>query len=276
MSWILEQHSKGFNTNTLQQTHCNKDTVLQQTHSSANLKHISTHSQPTTNTMSLTQTYVMASKVRVKLAKQAANPKSSLRLLVLQANMLDRLMDDIAVTSQKKAASKVTFSVPPKKKVEEIVFERTGGPNVTEYEVDSDSDDDDDDYSYSSSDSEENLFDPELDDYLSDSDDDEPVVRNELLHTKSKSLPVLADVSDGQLLIVFEADEDVPELTGLNSTSSDSDSEDELTMPTYALSRTTSPYPVELSKLPSGRVSVEDISFHPQQESAAFTIGKVY
>lgn len=221
----------------------------------------------------------MASKVRVKLAKQAANPKSSLRLLVLQANMLDRLMDDIAVTSQKKTASKVTFSVPPpKKKVEEIVFERNSAPNVTEYEVDSDSDSDDDDYSYSSSDSEENLFDPELDDYLSDSDDEEVAVRNELVQTKSKSLPILADTSDQHQLPILleEEDEELPELTGLNSTSSDSDSEDELTMPTYPLSRTSSPYPVELSKLQSGNVSVEDISFRPEQESAAFTIGKVY
>lgn len=221
----------------------------------------------------------MASKVRVKLAKQAADPKSSLRLLVLQANMLDRLMDDITVNSKKsKPASKVTFSVPEKKREQQILLP-LAGPNVTEYEVDSDSDSDSDDSDYIStgSDSDENVFDPEEDDYLSDSDDEEPVIMSATKHTPSKTLPVLESPSDRQLLIVLEEDEEeMPELTGLNSPS-DSDSEDEISMPTYILSRTNSPYyPVGLSKADSTNVSVEDIDFKPQQESVAFSFNHVY
>lgn len=224
--------------------------------------------------MSLSQTYVMASKVRVKLAKEAANPESSLRSLVLQANMLDRLMNDIATTSQKKAASKVTFSVPIKVKTEEISLDRGTGSSVTEYEVDSDSEDDNE-YSYSSSDSAKNVSDPEEDDYLSDSDDDVPFVLNELHHIPSKTFPVLSNVSEKFLVVLEKDDEDIPELTQLNSTSSGSDSDQELAMSTYPLSRTTSPYPVGLLKF-NGNVSVEHISFQPVNNNAAYTIGTVF
>lgn len=220
----------------------------------------------------------MASKVRVKLAKQAADPKSSLRLLVLQANMLDRLMDDITVNSQKpkpKQPSTVTFSLPQKKEIQSI--ERTIGPNVTEYEVDSDSDSDDEDYAYTSSDSEENVFDPEEDEYLSDSDDDELYMKNELKLSPSKSAPEL-DLSDNrQLLIVFEEDEEeMPELQNLNSTSSDSDSDEELSMPSYIVSPASSPYLAGLTKQHSHNVSVEDITFQPQHTSAPLSIENVY
>lgn len=222
----------------------------------------------------------MASKVRVKLAKQAADPKSSLRLLVLQANMLDRLMDDITVKSQKpkpKQPSTVTFSLPQKKEMQSI--ERSIGPNVTEYEVDSDSDSDsdDEDYAYTSSDSEENVFDPEEDEYLSDSDDDEIYMKNKLLLSKSKSVAEFDLSENRQLLIVFERDEEeVPELQNLNSTSSDSDSEEELSMPSYIVSPATSPYLAGLTKQNSHNVSVEDISFQPQHVSAPLSIENVY
>ena len=45
--------------------------------------------------MSFAQTYILASKVRSKLTREAQSPKSSLRNLVVQANMLDNIMDYI-------------------------------------------------------------------------------------------------------------------------------------------------------------------------------------
>lgn len=46
--------------------------------------------------MTFAQSYMLASKVRSKLTREAANPRASLRNLVVQANMLDNLMDHIA------------------------------------------------------------------------------------------------------------------------------------------------------------------------------------
>lgn len=226
--------------------------------------------------MSLAKTYVIASKVRVKLAKQASDPKSSLRLLVLQANMLDRLIDDVTVSGQKLAAksqSKVLFGIPHQKR-EEPVFDRSCGPSITEYEVDSDSDD----YSFSSSDSEENAFGQEDDEEFSDIED-EVIKGNRLKCTSPRGFPTLhhSDKGDSQLLIVFEEnEEEIPELHILNSTSSDSDSEEELSMSNYVLWRTSSPYHVKLMKTQYANVSVENIIFHPQHADPAYAIAKVY
>lgn len=220
----------------------------------------------------------MASKVRVKLARQSADPKSSLRLLVLQANMLDRLMDDITINASKaKAPSKVTFTIPQKAKEQEI-HRTTGGPNVTEYEVDSDSDSDSDeeDYIYNaSSDSEEDDYDPEDDEYLSDSDD-ELFMKDELRLTSSNNLRVIDLSDDRQLPIVFEeSEEEMPELQGLNITSSDSESDDEIHMPNYVLSSTSSPYLEGLSK-ERKNMSVDNISLQDQESTVNFNVENVY
>lgn len=52
--------------------------------------------------MTFAQSYILASRVRSKLTKEASNPKSSLRVLVTQANMLDNLMDHIASETAKR------------------------------------------------------------------------------------------------------------------------------------------------------------------------------
>ncbi|CAH2355739.1 hypothetical protein CLIB1423_32S00958 [[Candida] railenensis] len=52
--------------------------------------------------MTFAQSYILASRVRSKLTKEASNPKSSLRVLVTQANMLDNLMDHIATETAKR------------------------------------------------------------------------------------------------------------------------------------------------------------------------------
>lgn len=43
----------------------------------------------------LAQTYLLASKVKQKLTKEAVNPNANLRILVCQANLLDNLMESL-------------------------------------------------------------------------------------------------------------------------------------------------------------------------------------
>ncbi|KAK6454231.1 uncharacterized protein RJT20DRAFT_130268 [Scheffersomyces xylosifermentans] len=136
--------------------------------------------------LSFAQTYILASKVRSKLTKEASNPKSSLRNLVVQANMLDNLMDYISEETEKR--SKVAH-------VKFDLADRTSSPStststgststtnyktsITEYEIDSDSDSDsdDDDADYYYDDEEEEDDDDEeesdSDDYYYYSDSDE-------------------------------------------------------------------------------------------------------
>lgn len=137
--------------------------------------------------LTFAQTYTLASRVRSKLTKEAASPKSSLRNLVVQANMLDNLMDYISVETKKRsAASKVHTSTSVHFELPAARHDKT---SISEYEVnsdsdsDSDSDDDDVDADYvprsfnnihyeeefdSDSDSDEDSDD---DYYYSDSDD---------------------------------------------------------------------------------------------------------
>ncbi|ODV79729.1 uncharacterized protein CANTADRAFT_211635 [Suhomyces tanzawaensis NRRL Y-17324] len=127
--------------------------------------------------MSFAQSYILASKVRTKLTKEAANPRSSLRNLVMQANMLDNIMDHISEETHKRSILKkekemsasahtsVTFSVPNARREE--------ATSVTEYEVGSDSDDDDEiDYEYHESD-DSDFSDSDEDDYYYSSDEED-------------------------------------------------------------------------------------------------------
>lgn len=183
--------------------------------------------------MSFASTYVLASRVRSKLTKQAADPKSSLRNLVLQANMLDNLMDHISTkTKNLKTQSSVQFSVPePVKHEMHAAGDRVNGPSVTEYEIDSDLDLDFD--SDSDSDSE---YDSDSDEYsYSEMDTVEPVS-----FARKNTMPVIDLASDSQLLVIAEeVDEDeVPDLTHLMSSSeSESDSEDSLPHYVYTSSK---------------------------------------
>lgn len=179
--------------------------------------------------MTFAESYVLASKVRSKLTKEASNPKTSLRSLVLQANMLDNLMDHITLeTEKRRSAPSVSFSVPKK------THTAGTGPSVTEYEVDSDSDDDSDDAAFRDSDySDDELFmedSSDEDDYYYSSDEEEVALSVALAPVKSfKKLPVI-DLSAGQhLLVIYEEQEDMPELTRSTSNSdSDSDEEDDV------------------------------------------------
>lgn len=154
--------------------------------------------------MSFAETYLLASKVRTKLTKDATNPKISLRNLVTQANMLDNLMDHISKENEKRLnnLNKVKFELPK-------AAQRSSplSTSVVEYEVDSDSDSDyldDDDYYYSSE----------------EEDDEEGY--------KQSQIEVLEPVTEQKLQsfhlnTIDEEDENLPELTK----SSDEESEEE-------------------------------------------------
>lgn len=124
--------------------------------------------------MSFAQTYMLASTVRSKLTKEAANPNSSLRVLVSQANMLDNIMDSLAEKTEARMSQlkvsvesddkHVSFKLPGRQKS----HLSSVSTNVTEYEVDPESDSDD----FSDSDSD---ADSDSDDY-SDSEDEEEAV----------------------------------------------------------------------------------------------------
>lgn len=212
--------------------------------------------------MSFAESYVLASKVRSKLTKEAANPKTSLRSLVLQANMLDNLMDHIAEQTEKKKASsaKVSFALPQKSTPQPISVSRGRGPSVTEYEVESDSDSDydsDSDFEYDSDDMENfqlgTVSDSEDDYYYSsEEEEDAEVVQSSvaLASVKSyKQLPVI-DLSNGHdLLVILEEDheEELPELS--RSPSSSESEDDEVDVPNYKLTNEVNAYKITSEQL---------------------------
>ncbi|EMG47662.1 hypothetical protein SBY92_004643 [Candida maltosa Xu316] len=99
-----------------------------------------------TQQLSFAQTYLLASKVRSKLTKEAQSPKSSLRNLVVQANMLDNIMDYISDETKRRTeeyqairkstttttSASVQFAPSP--------LRQNYKTSVTEYEIDSESD----------------------------------------------------------------------------------------------------------------------------------------
>lgn len=211
--------------------------------------------------MSFAESYVLASKVRSKLTKEAANPKTSLRSLVLQANMLDNLMDHIAEQTEKKRAAKVSFALPEKSTPQPIAVSRGRGPSVTEYEVESDSESDSDfdsdsEYDYESDSDMDNYQlgtggDSEDDYYYSSEEEDVEVVQSSvaLATVKSyKQLPVI-DLSDAHNLLVIleEHEEGLPELS--RSPSSSESEDDEVDVPNYKLSTEVNAYKITSEQL---------------------------
>lgn len=106
--------------------------------------------------MSLSQTTEMVSRVRIKLMRDSCKRNAKLQSLVVQANLLDRLLDDIQNQLQVKTVHtthKIQFDHPHT--LPDTVPELTpAGINdkstsVTEYQIFSDSSDDDDDDAYS-------------------------------------------------------------------------------------------------------------------------------
>lgn len=169
---------------------------------------------------SYSESFVLASKVRAKLTKEAANPKSSLRSLVLQANMLDNIMDHISHEAEKrKASTAVKFSLPRKPST----TVNNGGASITEYEVDSDSDDD----YYSDSDSDSDSY-----YYSSEEEDDDEGLEFVIETTQSASFKQLPSINLSLTTIEEESEssdlhDSLPELSRSTSLT-DSESEDEM------------------------------------------------
>ncbi|ONH69116.1 Protein ECM13 [Cyberlindnera fabianii] len=66
---------------------------------------------------SMADTYILASKARAKLTKEASRPDHDLRILVSHANMLDNLMDKIhahreSILDGSYVAKNVSFTLP--------------------------------------------------------------------------------------------------------------------------------------------------------------------
>lgn len=173
--------------------------------------------------MSFAQSYILASKVRTKLTREASNPKSSLRVLVTQANMLDNLMDHIATETAKRnkfhsvvneqivedqeeevedeeeeedssddefevevvSPRRISFSLPTRG--------RQLATSVAEYEVESDSDSDSDDDS---------------DYYYSSEDDDEEEMESPLLHRSVSSPSIFRELPSINLQFQDEEEDD--------------------------------------------------------------------
>ncbi|KAK6464313.1 hypothetical protein DFJ63DRAFT_333885 [Scheffersomyces coipomensis] len=186
------------------------------------------------STLTFAQSYILASKVRSKLTKEAANPKSSLRNLVIQANMLDNLMDYITEETEKRSkTSTVKFDVSKPRTIN-TTTSRQASTLVKEIELDeddSDEDVDDDDYDeVSSSD----------DDYYYYSDEEEPeeelkALATEVVISNSSSYKQLPYINLSLSNIPEEDQEDqdytyqsheVPELSHSRSLSESEESED--------------------------------------------------
>lgn len=188
--------------------------------------------------MSTLNTYYLASKVRSKLTKDAANPNVSLRNLVTQANMLDELMDSISNESSKRLDnlnnSKVTFDVSQSQKS----YNRS--TNVEELELNEESDEyesesDDDSYYYSSS-SDDDLYDSDDEDY--ENDEDEEIEIHFHLIPKIQLNTIEEQTED-------EDEEDLPELFKTSSVTDSEESEGE-----YEYSTFPSPMVKDISQKP--------------------------
>lgn len=182
------------------------------------------------------------------MTKEASNPRSSLRSLVVQANMLDNLMDHIQSETEKRMSKTATSAGA----TAHVSFRESRQPHrlstsITEYEVDEDSDEDDDDYDDSEvviEDNSDSDFDSDSDSdyYYSDSEDDEvdvaeaqPIrnIGSPSTNKSYKQLPYINLSLTKELSVIEEEEEEedvdddhesMPELTKSTSVS---DSEDE-------------------------------------------------
>lgn len=209
--------------------------------------------------LTFAQSYILASKVRNKLTREASNPKSSLHNLVVQANMLDNLMDHIAVETEKRtnakqqeySQKKVSFDVNNTPNFKPSSPLSHGGASITEYEVDSDSDeefdsDSDEDseteYFYEDGEEEEESEEESDSDYYY-SDDEDYDMSNVKIESNYKKLPII-NLSASNLSIIQEENESeeddsnytyqssnvdhLPELTkSISLTDSESENEEE-------------------------------------------------
>ncbi|ANZ77275.1 BA75_04632T0 [Komagataella pastoris] len=151
------------------------------------------------NNLTFAETYLLASKVKDKLTKEAVNPKTNLRLLVCQANLLDNLMDTLQNRNEyQPETNAVAF------KSESTISVLGNDSVVTTTEL---------------SDSDEEYTDDESD-YSSSSDDD---YTSDVEYTQYQKKLELKNSNDGER----DDKSDDEELAYYSSDEFDSDSEDE-------------------------------------------------
>lgn len=196
----------------------------------------------------MTETYLLASKARAKLAREAARPEHNLRVLVSHANLLDNLMDKIqehrtAILNGDYTANKIQFQLPKISHVSYIEEEEDDD------ETDSESDDDEEsgamEIHYETS---EILYDSDSDeDYESEDDiSDEDSVFSVTDYTyvpavpkKFRQMPFIGELSEQELeeMESHSASDDdevdivdlkrTPSLTYADTTDESEDEEDE-------------------------------------------------
>lgn len=260
------------------------------------------------SSMSFSETYMLASRVRLKLTRSAANPKLPLRLLVLQANMLDNLMDHISsqYETRKSSSNKVSFAVDEAPRKRNVSVLRGRGPTVTEYEVESDSDLDLDsdsdldlDAAFSDSDSdydsdEEEEEDEDADDYYYHTATAVDVVEeidaavilssSALSSSRANYKPQLQSTPRSQPrvlglpVIMEDQNEDgLPALTRLTSISSDEEDEEENSFFTSVATMPAS-YKITSEDLlrKNGLRDIEEPARHHQRHDSVYSIEAVF
>ncbi|KHC56832.1 Late-stage biofilm-induced protein [Candida albicans P75010] len=185
--------------------------------------------------MSFAQTYILASKVRSKLTREAQSPKSSLRNLVVQANMLDNIMDYISDETKRRTSEKLTSKTNTQKSSsgylspESSVVQFAPTPvrqayktSITEYEIDSDSSDDDEEEEEDDEDDNEGdyFYEDGQNDYddLDDYEDSVVMEQDELAAIKGVYYEEDQDEEDEE-----DEEDNLSETSSIYSNSSDSD-----------------------------------------------------
>lgn len=185
--------------------------------------------------MSFAQTYILASKVRSKLTREAQSPKSSLRNLVVQANMLDNIMDYISDETKRRTSEKLTSKTNTQKSSsgylspESSVVQFAPTPvrqayktSITEYEIDSDSSDDDEEEDEDDEDDNEDdyFYEDGQNDYddLDDYEDSVVMEQDELAAIKGVYYEEDQEEEEEE-----DEDDNLSETSSIYSNSSDSD-----------------------------------------------------
>lgn len=161
----------------------------------------------------MTETYLLASKARTKLSREANRPEHNLRLLVAHANLLDNLMDKIhehrtSILTGDYTAKKLQFQLPTLSHVSYIDEEDEEDEDYSDVsDSDSDEEDEDDEVIYSTDqgihytasavliDSDEEDSDEDEDDIPSD-DDTEMIIANR----DFRSMPTIDELFDNEEL----------------------------------------------------------------------------
>lgn len=193
--------------------------------------------------MSLAETYMLASKARSKLTREASRQDHDLRILVSHANMLDNLMEELS-----KQRYNTQHNVEP-------VSSESALDSIHEYEYQEEEDDEEEDDEYYNSASEDEYYEEGYEDEFADDDDDDdeyalfedcqlPSVRVYQSRNSHKILPTVDEVSndeeqDEESALNKQDSQNIPSIPSISTTSvevveiseEDEDDEDSISSP---------------------------------------------